>query len=169
MYFYLKGTIHIIIVPLIFIAVNFLSLKLKLFKSMEREQKDGKNDFGTVYFAICMTVMSVISYFCNKALIPYGIAVFCLSFGDGAAAMAGSLIKKHNPVIVKGKTLAGAVACFIFAALGIILICCVLDIEISFWRIALLAFISSVLEVISGKYDNFAVPLGVMLTATLIM
>ena len=44
---------------------------------------------------------------------PFGIGVFCTSFGDGFAAIVGRLIRKHNPKIFGNKTLFGAITNFV--------------------------------------------------------
>ena len=169
MYFYLRETVHIIIVPIIFIVVNYLSARFSIFKSMERERDDNKRDYGTVYFAICMTVLSVFSYFFPKTLGCYGIAVFCLSFGDGAAAIAGTLIKKHNIAIVKGKTLAGSLACVLAAFAGIYFVCAVMAQPMTLWKAGALALLTAALEIAGGRLDNFAVSFGVMAAACLMV
>ena len=169
MYFYLRGTVHFIIVPAIFIAVNWLSNRFNVFKSMEREKKDGKSDLGTVYFAICMTVMSTASYIFPALTIPYGIAVACLTLGDGAAAAFGILINKHNPVIFKGKTLFGSLACIVFSALGVCFMCLCTGTQAAPYAVALLAVLTCVLELFGGRFDNFTVSFGTMAAAYLLL
>ena len=51
---FLKNTIHQVIIPIIFIIVNYLSYKFKIFKNMEREDE---NQPGTVYFSIGITII----------------------------------------------------------------------------------------------------------------
>lgn len=170
MYFYLKETVHIIIVPVIFIAVNYASLKFTIFKAMEREKnQEGKSDMGTVYFAVSMSILSVISYFYKTSLIPYGISVFCLSFGDGAAAIAGTWLKDRTPTLIEGKSLAGTLACFIFAIAGVYFACFVTGICIPLWKTLLLAFLTAVFEMIGKQFDNFTIPLGITATCLLIL
>ena len=168
-YFYLRGTVHMIILPVIFVAVNWLSVHFNIFKSMERETDGKKKDLGTVYYAVCMTLMSVFTYIFPEKLPCYGIAVFCLSFGDGAAAIAGKLVKKYNKELMRGKTLAGTLACLFAAVIGVYFICAVIKQPISLLNAVIFGAVTAMFELFSGKYDNFTVSLGVMLTACLIL
>ena len=103
---YLKDTIHQVIVPVIFIVLNSLSYKFKLYKSVEREDE---NHLGTIYFAIAITVILAIAYWDPKFYFPAGISVFCLTFGDGVAALIGYNVKSAK---IKGnKSIAGFFAC----------------------------------------------------------
>ncbi|MBQ9949222.1 MAG: hypothetical protein IJO93_00695 [Clostridia bacterium] len=169
MYFYLRGTVHIIIVPVIFTVVNWLSAYFGIFKSMERDRGDGKHDFGTVYFAVCMVILSVISYFFPNTLYAYGIAVYCLSFGDGAAAIFGTLIKSHNPTIMKGKSLLGTLSCAVFAVLGVYFACAFTNVSVSPVQALILGVATAILELFGGRLDNFTVSFGVMLCACILI
>lgn len=162
LYRYLRNTIHFIIIPLSFIIINALSYKFKIFKMFERETNE-KNHYGTIYYAIAMTIMATLSFFNEQLLLPYGLSVFVLSFGDGAAALFGTAIKKHNPKITKEKSLIGTLACIIFSGLGIILFEQILNINISILYVALIAVITGILELVGYGLDNFSVTLGVML------
>lgn len=160
MYFYLRGTMHFIVIPVIFTVVNYLAEKFHFFRSMEREREDGRHDWGTVYYAVCMTILSCVTYFFPKKLPCYGIAVFALSFGDGAAALIGSSVKR-NIQIMKGKSLAGTIACFLAATAGIWFVCNVIGQELALLQSVFLGAASAVLELVSGRADNFAVSLGI--------
>ena len=161
MYFFMAETIHFIIVPVIFTIVNYLSEMLHIFKSMERDRGDGKHDFGTVYYAVCMVILSVLTYFFPEKLPCYGIAVFCLSFGDGAAALVGANVQKHNPQLLKGKSLLGCIACFLASVGGIYFICAVIGMQINILKVLLIALCTTVLELFGGRFDNFAVSMGI--------
>ena len=98
---YHAGTWHFLVVPISFVVINYASYKLKIFKMFERE--DEKNHYGTIFYAVAMTVMSAVSLVFPQTLLPYGLAVFCLSFGDAAAALCGKYIRKGNNLFVSGK------------------------------------------------------------------
>ncbi len=165
---YLEGTWHIVIVPLSFVIINALSYKYKIFKMYERADGSG-NHFGTVYYAVSMTVMAVISLFIPKLMLPFGIACFSLSFGDGAAALAGSLIKKKKIMITREKSLAGTMMCAIFAALGIALLSCFVSLPLKWTEIVLLGVLTAVLELVGKGLDNFSIPFGVMAASALLL
>lgn len=168
LYKYLANTIHIVIIPLTVIALNFCSYKFKLFKVFERDD-DNKNHLGTVYYAISMTILSIISLIFPKMLIPYGISVFCLSFGDGFAAIFGCSVKHKNIHIMKEKTLVGSIACIIGAAIGILLIKLILSIDISFLELIILSISTGVLELVGSGFDNFSITFGIALLSRIII
>lgn len=161
------GTWHFLVVPFSFIVINYASFKLKIFKMFERE--DEKNHYGTVFYAISMTVMSGISLIWPQTLIPYGIAVFCLSFGDAAAALCGGYIRKGNRMITKEKSLFGTLGAIVFSTLGIFLFLLILPAPLQLWQILLLGIASGLLELAGKGMDNFTLPFGVLALATLFL
>lgn len=168
LYNYLRGTVHFIIIPLSFIIINALSYKFKIFKMYERESNE-KNHFGTIYYAIAMTIMAILSYLYEPLLLPYGLSVFVLSFGDGVAAILGSSIKKHNPKITKEKSLIGTMACIVFSGFGVVLFGLLFNINLSFSYIILIAVTAGLLELVGNGLDNFSVTFGVMFISYLII
>lgn len=167
LYKYHSGTWHFLVVPISFIIINYASYKLKIFKMFERQ--DEKNHYGTIFYAISMTVMSGVSLVFPQTLIPYGIAVFCLSFGDAAAAICGSYIKKGNRMITKEKSLFGTLGAIVFSVVGIFLFLLIIPAPLSLWQILLLAVASGLLELVGKGLDNFSLPFGVLTLATLFL
>lgn len=161
------GTWHFLVVPFSFIVINYASYKLKIFKMFERE--DEKNHYGTIFYAISMTVMSGVSLIWPQTLIPYGIAVFCLSFGDAAAALCGGYIRKGNRMITKEKSLFGTLGAIAFSILGIFLFLLILPAPLQLWQILLLGIASGLLELAGKGLDNFTLPFGVLALATLFL
>ena len=168
LYKYLYGTIHFVVVPLSFVIINYFSYKFKIFKMFEREEDDG-NHYGTVWYPLSMTIMAIISNIWSVALIPYGIGVFCLSFGDGAAALIGPMIKKYNFKITKEKSFFGTLSCVVFSFVGIMILSLFVPLGITLWQAAIIGVASGVLELVGGGYDNFSVPGGVMALSLLFL
>ena len=110
--YYFKNTIHQIIIPVTFIAINYLSYKFKIFKSIEREED---NHLGTVYFSIAITAIYTVAFFIPELYIYTGISTFCLTFGDGFASFIGSSIKSMK--IKDSKSIVGFIACFVLRGL----------------------------------------------------
>ena len=164
LYRYHAGTWHFLVVPISFILINYASYKLKIFKMFERE--DEKNHYGTIFYAISMTVMSGVSLIWPQTLIPYGIAVFCLSFGDAAAALCGSYIKKGNRMITKEKSLFGTLGAIVFSVVGILLFQLILPAPLELWQVLVLGVASGLLELAGKGMDNFSLPFGVLALAT---
>ena len=168
LYGFLFGTVHFIVIPASFVAVNFLSHKYGIFEMYERDG-DENDSCGTVLYAVSMTVMAIVSTVRKDAVIPYGISVFCLSFGDGAAALVGSSVTKCNLRLLGKKSLAGTVACSVFACLGIAILGLFIPLDIALWKVLLLGLWTGILELLSGSYDNLAIPLGTMLLSSVLL
>ena len=167
LYRYHAGTWHFLVVPFSFVVINYASYKLKIFKMFERE--DEKNHYGTVFYAISMTIMSGISLIWPQTLIPYGIAVFCLSFGDAAAALCGCYIRKGNRMLTREKSLYGTLGAIIFSIIGIFLFMLILPNSLQLWQILLLGLASGLLELVGKGLDNFTLPFGVLALATVFL
>ena len=167
LYRYLFGTVHFIVVPFSFVIINYFSYKYKIFKMYERD--DGENNhYGTIFYAASLTIMAIISTIWKEAVIPYGIAVFCLSFGDGAAALVGPMITKHNFRITGEKSLFGTIACVAFAFIGIIILNAFVPLELALWQILLLSVATGFWELVGKGYDNFSIPGGIMILSLLL-
>ena len=134
----------------------------------EREDDD-KNHFGTIYYAISMTAMSICSLLLPQTLLPYGVAVFCLSFGDAAAALVGGYVKKGNIRLTKDKSLFGTLAAMVASVIGIYLFMCILPLELSFVQVLLLGVAAGLLELAGMGLDNFTLPFGILILTTLFL
>lgn len=165
---YHANTWHFIVVPFSFIIINWLSFKFKIFKMYERTD-DTKNHYGTIYYAVAMTMMSAISLLFPVFLMPYGISVFCLSFGDGAAALFGSLFNKHNFMITKEKSIVGTLSCAVFTFVGILLFIQIIPVDISLWEILVLSIATAVLELVGKGLDNFTIIGGIALLSSIML
>ena len=166
LYRFFAGSWQILVMPISFIVINALSIKYKFFAGMEREGE--KASLGTVYYAVAITVLMAISLVFDKTLIPSGIAVFALSFGDGFAAIAGHYLGKNSPRITKTKSLVGTAACFVFTVIGIYILSLFVPLGLDFYEVLIIGASTSVLELIGRGLDNFSITLGVMLLATLL-
>ena len=167
LYRYHAGTWHFLVVPISFVVINFASYKLKIFKMFERE--DEKNHYGTIYYAVSMTVMSAVSLIWPETLIPYGIAVFCLSFGDAAAALCGCYIRKGNRMLTKEKSLFGTLGAIVFSVVGIFLFLLIIPVQLQLWQILVLGVASGLLELVGKGLDNFSLTFGVLALSTLFL
>ena len=157
--YHLMGVgIHFVAVALIFTAMLFVSYKKSL---MPMISSDNDNAPGTVYYAVAMSVMSLITLFVPDMMFPFGIGVFCTSFGDGFAGVVGQSIKKYNPKVFRNKTLYGALANFLFSFATCLVFKNVFEMGLSVWQCVLIAFLGMLLELL-GVYglDNIFVTLG---------
>lgn len=157
---FLKNSIHQIIIPVCFLALNILSFKLKIFKSIERESG---NHFGTIYFAIAISAIMALAYF-FPVLFPYtGVAVFALTFGDGFAALVGHHTKSKK--IYRSKSILGFVACFVATFISVLVFKYIYSLQISILNIAVLALICAILELVCHGLDNFFITFGILLAS----
>ena len=153
---FFANTIHQIIIPVSFLIINTLSYKYKIYKSVERENG---NHYGTIYFAMAITIVMTVAYFKREMYLESGVAAFCLTLGDGAAALVGYNFESRK--LREAKSLYGFIACF-FAAF-IALLCfkfiwwSTLDLSI----ILLLSGITAIAELTGHGLDNFAITLSV--------
>ena len=165
---YLYGTWHFVIIPLTFIVILTASTIFGLLKVIERS--DGrKKDFGTVHYAICITLICTLAKIFPDMLIPCGIGVFALSFGDGFASIFGEAFSKTNKRITKTKTLAGTIACFVFTIVGTLVYKGFVPFQISILHLLIIGIVAAFMEVVGGRYDNYSVPFGAMVTASILM
>ena len=100
----------VLAVPLAFVFINTISLKVKLIPAMERND----NSLGTVYYAISLVVLSGVSFILKWPQLVF-IGVLVLAYGDGLAALIGQKYGKKSLVIAPSKTLAGSLTVLVVA------------------------------------------------------
>ena len=166
MYFF-TNVWYAAVAPLTFVVINYLSYKKDLIKVMERDEKDS---LGTVYFAIALLILVIVSFgiFKNPSL---GLVPFLvMAYGDGLAAVIGKSVKsKKYKLGDSKKSFAGSLTMFVITTL---LIGTQLWFTHSaiFWQTAhwpliacLIGFAITALEAVSGKgWDNITVPLATL-------
>lgn len=157
------------IVPLSFVAVNYISYKKNLIKVIERTDNK-KEGLGTVYYAISLFIVAIFSFgFMNRP--ELGICgILCMGYGDGLAAIVGKAIKSPSFQIGDTKkSLAGCITMFVvcFIIVGAYLY----FFNVNFWYVkaAVYAIIAMVLEAVSIKgTDNLTVPVIMTLLVSMI-
>ena len=166
-YEFFAGSWQCLVMPISFIIINALSLKYHFFKGMEREGE--KSTPGTVYYAIAITLLFASSLIWEETLIPGGVATFCLSFGDGFAALFGEFFGKKSPKITKTKSLVGSAACVVFSVIGIYILSIFVPVILELYEILIIGLATAIFELVGYGLDNFTITAGVMLLATLFM
>lgn len=147
------------ILPALFVVINSLSYKFKIFKSIERENNDG---FGTVYYAVSILLISIFTYKIGKPLLGLpGILV--MGYGDGFAAIIGQKIKsKEYKVGNTTKSVAGSITMFVLSLAICMIVFGILNIEYFAIKAVAVAAIATILEAVSIKgLDNISVPIVV--------
>lgn len=161
---FFKNSIHQIILPVIFIILNALSYKFKIYKSVERDEG---NHLGTVYFAIAITIIMTVAYFFPQLYHATGIATVGLTIGDGFAALVGYNTKSKK--ILRSKSINGTIACMFATALASFVFCAYYGLELSIVSILVLSVLTGILELTEKGLDNFTVALGVFAFAGALM
>ena len=151
-YIYFKNSYHIIIPPAIFVILNYLSYKKDLFKPMEED-----SSLGTVYYAISVLFMCIVTYINKDFYYAFGIALFIMAFGDGFASIIGKRFKSKK--IYKNKTLYGSLTVFIISMLVIFIFKLIFNLNYDIIDIIVVGLISSFVELISQNgLDNILLP-----------
>lgn len=158
---------EVLVMPISFILINYLSYRYRIFDIMERDGAD--NHPGTVYYAVAVTILMAGTIFFPATVIPSGIAIFALSLGDGFAAIFGTLFGKYGPQIGKKKSLVGSLACFFGATVGIYLLMLLVPFSLPFYAVLALGAVTAVCELMPFGLDNFTILFGVTAAATLFM
>lgn len=152
--------VYAAIMPAVFIIVNYLSHKFKIIKMIEREK--GEDDsLGTVYYAISLTILALLTFGPMKEPLIGLAGIFTMGYGDGLAAIIGKKVKSYKYEISNSiKSVAGSLTMFIISLLinGLIL----MFLGASYWLIKaiIIAIIATFTEAVSAKgTDNITVPL----------
>jgi len=169
MYICFGSSWHLVVPPLCFVVINYISLKKNVFSMMERSD-EAKQSYGTVFYAVSMVIMAAFSVFKPDFLPCYGIGMFCLAFGDGLAPLVGS-IKKGNTSFFGGKRTAfGSAAVFILSLVVVIAMTAILDLPLKWYACILIAVCSALMEVVGMQgFDNLTLPLGTSAVAFLFL
>ena len=161
--------------PFIFIFINYFSVKYKLIKLMLRHELEKKTliikkDYGTVYYAISLTILTIYSWVIKRPDI--GLCPFLsMSFGDGLACVIGGAIKSPYKIIFGSKkSIAGSFTMFLISYIlfGIYF----WYYNDNFWIIKgfFMGLCSMILEAFSPYgTDNLTVPLGDLLIVSFLI
>jgi len=160
MYFCFGFTWHLLVPPLAFVVLNYISYKKDLFAAMERSD-ESKKSLGTVYYAFSMAVMAGFTLWKPEFRIPYGTGLFCMAFGDGLAPVFGSM-KKGNRALFGGRTLYGSCSVFVICLLVISGMAAIFALPLAFGEMLFTALAATALELVGLRgFDNITLPLGV--------
>ena len=155
------ASIHFLLVCLLFLLFLFVAYRLSLLPTIS---SDADNAPGTIYYALAMSVMALFTLFFPAWMNPFGVAVFCTSFGDGFAGVIGQAIRRGNPILYRGKTLFGTLACFVFSFLAAFAVSRIFGFSLSLLACFAIAVLAAELELFSSHgFDNITVALGTFL------
>ena len=161
--YYMGPSVHFLAVCLLFLLILAVAYRKNL---MPMISSDGDNAPGTVYYAVAMSIMGILTLTIPDMILPFGIGVFCTSFGDGFAGLFGQLIKRRNPKIYGNKTIFGTFCNFTVSFLIVGAFNLYFDLGMSVWHFLAIALLCTELELFTGKgLDNISITLGTSLLA----
>ena len=160
---FFNNNIYASIVPALFVIINYISYKKQIFKAMERD--GSKNDLGTVYFALSLMILALITFKNTKFSYIGALGILVMGYGDGFAAIIGVKYGKHKfKVLGNNKSLEGSLAMFLFSFVVSLVILYIFNPVNMLLYSLILATVSTVLEAFSPYgLDNLTVPLGTSL------
>ena len=160
LYIFHGASVHFLAVCIAFLSLLVFAYKKRLLKMISSE---GDNAPGTVYYAVSMSIMSFASLFEPRLILPFGVAVFVTSLGDGFAGLVGQLAKCPNPKVYKEKTLIGCLCNFVFSTLSALAFILIFpEMNLSLGLCVLIGLLSVGVELVCGfGLDNIALPLSV--------
>lgn len=144
------------VLPVVFVVMNALSYKFKIFKSIEREDNDG---FGTVYYAFSILLICIFTYIIRNPLVGLP-GILIMGYGDGFAAIVGKRIDSKVYCIGNSKkTIAGSVTMFVVSLIISIVTFGLLGMDYFVCKAVFVSVIATLLEAVSIKgLDNITVP-----------
>ena len=159
LYHFFGAGLHFLFVCLAFTALLAVAYFFKLLPMISSEQD---NSPGTVYYGVAMSGVAILGCFYPPVMLPFGIAIWCTSVGDGLAGVVGQAIRKHNPKIYADKSLYGTLANLVASLLGGLALIKIYGIKLSFFEMLCLAILAVLLELITPLgLDNIAITWGV--------
>ena len=148
-----------VVAPAAFVVLNFLSYRFDLFSSMERHE--GRGDLGTVYYAISLVVLSLLTF--RPGAAPYigAIGILIMGWGDGFAAIVGKRYGTRKVTLFGAtRTLQGSLTMFVVSFLVCFVILSIYDPERALLASLTVAAGATLAEALTPLgFDNLTVPL----------
>lgn len=147
------------VVPACFVVLNYLSYRFQLFSSMERGA--GKGDLGTVYYAISLLLLALITFGPLNNPVVGGVGILIMGYGDGLAAVVGTRWPKvPYKLLGSEKTLSGSLTMLMASFLVTLILLAATGQDQVLVPAITLAVLATVLEAATPLgLDNLTVPL----------
>jgi len=155
LYYFMDSTIHILIPPLSFIALNYISYKRNIFKGIE-----DRESLGTVYYPISVFIMALVTFYKPDFYIAFGIGTFCMGIGDGFAPLVAGYLKSRQ--LINSKTITGTVTVFAITFAIVLTFMYFFNLDFNIYKLIIIATSAALIELIGvNGLDNLYLPLGV--------
>ncbi len=159
LYHFFGSGIHFLSVCLMFLALLLITYRSK---ALEMISSESSNAPGTIYYAVAMSGVALVSCFVPDVVLPFGIGVLCTSVGDGFAGVAGQIKSKLNIKIYGEKTLFGLVTNFIISTSSAFVMSYIYEMKFELWQCLAIGLLAAELEIVTGKgLDNISITWGV--------
>ncbi len=156
MIYFFHSSWHLMIPPITFVILNYISYKNNLFSAMERINN---KSLGTVYYPISMLILSIITVLNSDFTASFGIGLFIMAIGDGLAPYFGSIKQKYK--FNNNKTILGIITVFVSALFISVIFSNIYNLPLNIFDVLIISISSSILEFVGLKgYDNLLLPLG---------
>jgi len=157
---FFDNNIYASIVPALFVILNYISYKKNIFTAMERD--GSKEDLGTVYYAISLFILSLITFKNINYSYIGALGILTMGYGDGFAAVIGKKYgRKKFEVFGSKKSIIGSLTMFIATFIVCYIILSIFNPVNVLTYSFILAFFATLLELFTPKgFDNLSVPLG---------
>ena len=162
-HFFANDALGLLLVPALITVTLWLVARFSLIPALVNPD----NRYGIFYYAAGITALNLITVFVPSLHAAAGAAVFCLAFGDGAAALLTGFLKARHKIYGE-KTIEGTLFCFAFSFLGMLLLGGIFPaLMLPLPLLLSAAALTAVLELFCGRYDNLAILGGVALLSWL--
>ena len=156
-HYFREDELGLLLIPSIITLGLFLVARFRLVESMVNPE----NPYGIFYYALAITLSNAVACFYPPYLGAAGAAIFCLSFGDGFAALLGGTLPRRHRIFGE-KSIEGSLVCFFFSAAGMVILGLFFPaLSLSPWLLFSAAALTAVLELFTGRFDNLAIVFGV--------
>ncbi len=168
-YFLFRTWWGVLVPPLVFSGINYLSYRYEIFKAMEL-----KGNIGTILYPLSLCIIFPFFWYIGNK-IPAVAGLLVMGFGDGFAGIVGQKFGKHRYKIFNAeKSIEGSIAMFLFSFLAVFLIFLIFSPSFTWAKIISISLItalaSTLVEAISIKnFDNLTVPIIASLIIYLMM
>lgn len=143
----------VLIPPITFIVLNYLSFRYDIVQSMERENKSIR-DLGTVYYAFSYFLVIAIDVVVFNEILLSIVPILIMAYGDGFSAVIGQ--RFTSKILIGNKTVYGTITMFVASLIvGFLFVS-------TWWIVLLIAVIATMIELFTPRgFDNLTIPLGV--------
>ena len=162
-YYSFKGTIHLLLFPLIVGVTIIFGLSKSGFAQDNFSRNDGK-PADTMMFSLVggFIINVIIALIYPKYTIGVLLGVVALGLGDPMACFIGKTMGKHK--LPNGKSVEGFIGFIIGAMLTMFLFT-----YITPWKLLVIAIAGAITELYSGDYDNILIQIVVAVMAVIII